>query len=77
MFNGFVLFLGSVGLVLLWNLAMYINPNFNNEMKKEGKKIWNFSFGGKLFIIGSLFFVVLIFGFAFFNPYNFIGTNHI
>ena len=27
MFNGFVLFLGSVGLVLLWNLAMYINPN--------------------------------------------------
>ena len=65
MFNGFVLFLGSVGLVLLWNLAMYINPNFNNEMKKEGKKIWNFSFGGKLFIIGSLFFVVLIFGFAF------------
>ena len=65
MFNGFVLFLGSVGLVLLWNLAMYINPNFNNEMKKESKKIWNFSFGGKLFIIGSLFFVVLIFGFAF------------
>ena len=65
MFNGFVLFLGSVGLVLLWNLAMYINQNFNNEMKKEAKKIWNFSFGGKLFIIGSLFFVVLIFGFAF------------
>ena len=64
MFNGFVLFLGSVGLVLLWNLAMYINPNFNSEMNKEGKKIWGFSFGGKLFIIGSLFFVVLIFGFA-------------
>jgi len=64
MFNGFVLFLGSVGLVLLWNLAMYINPNFNSEMKKEVKKIWGFSFGGKLFIIGSLFFVVLIFGFA-------------
>ena len=64
MFNGFVLFLGSVGFVLLWNLAMYINPNFNNEMKKECKKIWGFSFGGKLFIIGSLFFVVLIFGFA-------------
>ena len=64
MFNGFVLFLGSVVLVLLWNLAIYINPNFNSEMKKEGKKIWSFSFGGKLFIIGSLFFVVLIFGFA-------------
>ncbi|MFL2824994.1 MAG: hypothetical protein ACJ0A2_05985 [Alphaproteobacteria bacterium] len=64
MFNGFVLFLGSVGLVLLWNLAMYINPNFNNEIKKESKKIWNFSFGGKLFLIGSSFFVILIFGLA-------------
>ena len=64
MFNGFVLFLGSIGLVLIWRFLNFLTPNFKEEVKEEGKKIWNFSFGGKLFIVGSLFFVVLLFGFA-------------
>lgn len=64
MFNGFVLFLGSIGLVLIWSFLNFLAPNFKEEVKEEGKKIWNFSFGGKLFIVGSLFFVVLLFGFA-------------
>ena len=64
MFNGFVLFLGSIGLALIWSLLNFLAPNFKEKVKKEGKKIWDFSFGGKLFIVSSLLFVVLFFGFA-------------
>ena len=64
MFNGFVLFLGSIGLTLIWSFLNFLSPNFKEEVKKQGKKIWDFSFGGKLFIIASLLFVVLIFGFT-------------
>ena len=64
MFSGFILFLGSIGLALIWSLLNFLAPNFKEKVKKEGKKIWDFSFGGKLFIISSLLFVVLLFGFT-------------
>jgi amino acid permease len=62
MFNGFVLFLGSIGLTLTWSLLNFSSPNFKEKVRKEGKKIWDFSFGGKLFIASSLLFIVLLFG---------------
>jgi len=63
MFNGFILFLGSIGLALIWSALNLLTPNFKEKVRKEGKKIWDFSYGGKLFILGSLLFVVLLFGF--------------
>ena len=38
MFNGFVLFLGSIGLALIWSLLNFSSPNFKEKVRKEGKK---------------------------------------
>ena len=38
MFNGFVLFLGSIGLALIWSFLNFLSPNFKEEVKKQGKK---------------------------------------
>ena len=63
MFNGlFISWFNRFSLNL--EFFKFLSPNFKEEVKKQGKKIWDFSFGGKLFIIASLLFVVLLFGFT-------------